>query len=169
MTEEKTFERQERPYKSITYGAQTEESMMEIIKERISGSHRDFTVYVGTDSQTHSDTKIVSVVAILEHGRGGFWFHTVDWVDRYRIQELRAKIYDETMRSIELAQRILDFFYENEIETPVIIHADLGRGKHSKTADMIQEVVGMINAYGFQAEVKPNSWCASSVADRISK
>jgi len=34
---------------------------------------------------------------------------------------------------------------------------------------MIKWVVPMIEAEGFQAEVKPNSWCASSIADRVSK
>ena len=160
---------QKRPFKSITYGPQTKESMLEIIKQRIQDSHRDFTIYVGTDSQTHAGTKIVSVIAVLEHGHGGFYFYTIDWTKRYHKEELRAKIYDETLRSIDLAKKALEFFYMNEIDVPIIIHADIGKGKYSKTKDMTDEVVSMISAYGFSSEIKPKSFCASSVADRISK
>jgi predicted RNase H-related nuclease YkuK (DUF458 family) len=31
---------------------------------------------------------------------------------------------------------------------------------------MIKEVVGMVNGSGFEAKTKPESWAASSVADK---
>lgn len=156
-------------YHSITYGPQDKEGMFKIIKERIESSPRDFTIYVGTDSQSHGATKVVSVIAILEHGKGGFWFHTIDWTTRFSKEQIRIKIYNETYRSIEMAKEVLTFLYENELDVNLMIHADLGRGKYSKTEDMISNVIGWIEGEGFKAEVKPFSWAASSIADRISK
>ena len=109
------------------------------------------------------------VIAVIEHGKGGFWFHTIDWTKRFGKTELRVKIYNETHRSIEVAKYIFDWFYQAEVDVNIMIHADLGKGRFSKTAEMIREVVGWIEAEGFPAEVKPQSWAASSIADRISK
>jgi len=169
---------QEKPYYSETYGKVsttdkygrlTEQDALWIAAERIKNSDGDFTIYVGTDSQTHSDTKIVSVFIILEKGKGGFYFFTIDWTDRYGVEKLQDKIADETQRSIDLAHAVTNYMFENEVDVEVCIHADVGRGKHSKTKEMIGWVVAMIEAQGFDAEVKPMSWAASSVADRISK
>lgn len=160
---------QEKPYRSITYGKQNQEDMLWIIAERINASPNDFTIYIGTDSQTNSDTKIVSVIVVREHGKGGFYFYTVDWTERYSVAELMTKIADETQRSIDLATRVTEYMFENEVDVEVCIHADVGKGKHSKTKEMIGWVSAMVQAAGFPVETKPFSWAASSVADRISK
>ena len=156
-------------FQSITYGPQNIDSALEIIVDRVRQSPNDFTLYVGTDSQSHSKTKVVTVIAVIEHGKGGFWFHTIDWTKRFSKEEIRVKIYNETHRSIEVAKYVYDHLFEAEVDINLMIHADLGRGKFSKTAEMINEVVGWIEAEGFPAEVKPFSWAASSIADRISK
>jgi len=44
------------------------------------------------------------------------------------------------------------------------IHIDVGA--LGPTRDMIREVVGMVNGNGFTAKTKPESWGASSVADK---
>jgi len=173
------LELQELPFYSESYGAKnnqsdkygrlTEEDALWVASERIKNSPNDFTIYIGTDSQTHSDTKIVSVFVIYEHKRGGFSFFTIDWTERYTVDRLQEKIADETQRSIDLAHRVTNYMFENEVEVEVCVHADVGKGKHSKTKEMIGWVTAMIEAQGFRAETKPHSWAASSVADRISK
>ena len=160
---------QEKPYQSLTYGRVTEKEMFDIIIERIRNSENEYSLYVGTDSQTHEGTKVVTVIAILEVGKGGFWFHSIDWTRRLTVDQLRVKIYNETMRSINVAKKLTQVLYENLLDFEVIIHVDLGRGKHSKTKEMIAEIIGWVNAEGFQAHAKPESWAASTIADRISK
>jgi uncharacterized protein len=44
------------------------------------------------------------------------------------------------------------------------IHIDVG--PLGPTRDMIREVVGMVNGNGYVAKTKPDSWGASSVADK---
>ena len=169
---------QAKPYYSETYGKVlttdkygrlSEDDAMWIAAERIRTSPGDFTIYIGTDSQTHSETKIVNVFVIYEHKKGAFSFFTIDWVQRYTLSALRDKIADETQRSINLANKVSEYMFDNDVDVEVCVHADVGKGKHSKTKDMINWVVAMIEAAGFPAETKPNSWAASSVADRISK
>lgn len=143
--------------------------MFETIIERLKNSDKEYSIYVGTDSQTFSGTKVVTVIAIVEHGKGGFWFHSVDWTGRLGKEQLRVKIYNETMRSIDMAKKLTEVLYNNDLMFEVVIHVDLGKGKHSKTKEMINEIIGWVNAEGFQAHAKPESWAASSIADRISK
>ena len=143
--------------------------MFEIIANRLREPDKEFSLFVGTDSQTHSGTKVVTVIAVVDHGKGGFWFHSIDWTRRLSIEQLRVKIYNETMRSIDMAKELTTYLYENNLDFEVIVHVDLGKGKHSKTKEMIAEIIGWVNAEGFQAHAKPESWAASSIADRISK
>jgi hypothetical protein len=44
------------------------------------------------------------------------------------------------------------------------IHIDVG--PLGPTRDMINEVAGMVRGNGFKAKTKPDSWGASSVADK---
>lgn len=44
------------------------------------------------------------------------------------------------------------------------IHADIG--ENGQTRDMIKEVVGLIRGNGFEPQIKPRSYVATSVADR---
>ncbi|KKR03433.1 MAG: hypothetical protein UT31_C0021G0001, partial [Parcubacteria group bacterium GW2011_GWF2_39_13b] len=44
------------------------------------------------------------------------------------------------------------------------IHVDIGQT--GPTRDMIKEIVGMVNGFGFSARTKPESYAASKVADK---
>ncbi len=44
------------------------------------------------------------------------------------------------------------------------IHIDVGQ--NGPTRDMIKEVVGMVRGNGFKAKIKPESYAASSIADK---
>jgi predicted RNase H-related nuclease YkuK (DUF458 family) len=44
------------------------------------------------------------------------------------------------------------------------IHVDIGTG--GPTADMINEIVGMIRGSGYEVRTKPEAYCAAVVADR---
>jgi predicted RNase H-related nuclease YkuK (DUF458 family) len=46
------------------------------------------------------------------------------------------------------------------------IHADIG--ENGATKDMIREVMGLIRGNGFEPKIKPESFAASTVADRYS-
>jgi hypothetical protein len=46
------------------------------------------------------------------------------------------------------------------------IHADIG--ENGQTRDMIKELTGMIIGNGFEPKIKPESYVASSLADKYS-
>jgi len=68
--------------------------------------------------------------------------------------------------SLDLAQEIVPKLRAviSPAKYDLEIHIDVGA--LGPTRDMIREVVGMVNGNGFTARTKPESWGASSVADK---
>ena len=154
-------------YNSLTYGQLSEVEMFDIIKETISDSDNEYVITIGTDSQTYSRTRVITVIAIHKVGKGGIFFYSAEHLKP--INNLRVKIYNETMRSLELAKRLNDCLFEADLDYDIFVHLDIGRSKKGKTAELIQELMGWVSAEGFMPEIKPNSYAASCIADRISK
>lgn len=131
-----------------------------------------YEITIGTDSQNHTEmTKIVSVVSIICKGHGGIFFYHSEYRDQ--IHSVRDKLETETNISLEIAQsliRLLEQDYRVLFgNCPISIHIDAGNAPHGKTRDMIQALTGWVHAMGYDCEVKPDSYAASTIADRISK
>jgi hypothetical protein len=78
---------------------------------------------------------------------------------------LRDRILKEVMLSLETSVEILKILKENiNIKFDFEVHVDVGQ--NGKTSELISEVTGMIRAYNFPFKTKPESYAASSVADK---
>lgn len=157
----------DKKYNSWTHGKLTEEEVFEQLKKDILKSDKEINLVIGTDSQTYHRTKVVTVIALEWVGHGGKFFYSIEQVKR--IEHIRVKIYNETLRSLELAKRLVLFLFDNDLEQEVGIHLDMGKNKYGKTHTMINEISGWVTAEGFIPYHKPNSYVASTIADRISK
>lgn len=128
-----------------------------------------YNLIIGTDSQAKRNGKdpeidFVTAVIIYRKGRGARYF----WRKRKEdgIPRLRDKIYTETLMSLDLAQSLVPRIRKriSPAKYDLEIHIDVG--PLGPTREMIREVVGMVNGNGFVAKTKPDSWGASSVADK---
>ena len=127
-------------------------------------------VVIGTDSQNFDKTKVVTVIAIYCEGHGGIYFYEISRVDR--IQDVRKKLHMETQESLSVAETIIAGIEQYEdmyMNTTFSIHVDAGMNPSGKTRELIPELVGWIKSCGYDCETKPESWVASTIADRISK
>lgn len=83
---------------------------------------------------------------------------------------LRQRIYHEATLSLSLAQQLTQGVgevlngYLAGGTCQLEVHVDIGR--FGPTRDMIKEIVGMILGSGFAVKIKPESYAASSVADK---
>jgi uncharacterized protein len=155
-------------YNSITFGRLTEEEVLQKIAQEIAlFPNNEFVLTVGTDSHSHSKTKIVSVIALHRVGNGGKFFYSTEYLGR--INDIRYKVYQETLRSIDMAKRITEFLIETELNLSVVIHVDIGENKKGKTYNLIKEISGWVQAEGFEIRYKPESSTASTIADRLTK
>jgi len=135
------------------------QSFMEIDPER------KYSITIGTDSELYGKTSADFVTAIVVHrvGNGARYFWRRERIDNF--YTIRDRILQEVMISLDTAK--LTISKMKNLDTPDFsfeIHVDVG--ENGETKKMIQELVGMIRANDFEAKTKPESYAASSVADR---
>lgn len=129
-----------------------------------------YRIVIGSDSQERrlngkKQANFITAVVVHRVGKGGRYY----WKNGAReiTHTLRQKIYKETQLSLETAEKIvphirrkLNGSHNWELE----IHIDVGNS--GDTRNMIKEVVGMVKGVGYTARTKPNSFAATSVADK---
>lgn len=127
-----------------------------------------YKLIIGTDSHSFHNNEVIFVTAIIVHrvGKGGrFYFHKQK--NRY-MESLRQRIYYETFLSLEVASRLTEKLAENGYsDMNIEIHLDVG--EKGETREIIKEVVGMVIGSGYDARIKPDSYGATTVADRFTK
>ena len=158
--------------RSLTYGEVSIPDIARIIKEKITNNNNKFDLMIGTDSQNHDKTKMVSVIALHNVGHGGIFFYDVKYISK--ISNINQKILYETSLSLELANNLIselenlieeDFDYSEYLHLQ--IHVDAGNNGDSRQT--IPEIVGWIKSCGYDVTIKPDSYAASSIANKYSK
>jgi predicted RNase H-related nuclease YkuK (DUF458 family) len=124
----------------------------------------DYELIIGTDSMpSGQEAEFVSAIVVHRHNSGGIYF----WSKRHetKLHTLRQRIFQEALFSLKLAEQLIEKLKEKDIiDFNLTIHVDVGPA--GATKQMIHEVVGMIKGSGFAVKTKPDSYGASSVADR---
>ncbi|MFT4540065.1 MAG: putative RNase H-related nuclease YkuK (DUF458 family) [Planctomycetota bacterium] len=121
----------------------------------------DRTIHVGTDSkQSGPFTDFVTAVVVLEPGRGGRAFYTKLRVPR--MNALAQRLIHETQLSIEVAERV-----DRELPQTVVMHIDANLKREHRSSAYAKMLAGIGMGYGFKVMLKPDAWCATSVADYV--
>lgn len=131
-----------------------------------------YDVIVGCDSSSGEEPHFPLAVVILRVGEGGrFFLKKIAYKGR-KFYNYKQRILEEVFLSCQMALYLKEDF-EKKINKRGkfryqfrYIHADVGAT--GKTKDMIKEVTGLIKGNGFEPKIKPESFAASSVADRFS-
>lgn len=151
---------------SPTKGRMTFDQVFEEIIAYASENPEDnYRLIVGTDSQLREETCFVTALIVHRHGKGGRFFYT-----RHReshARSLRQRIFYEASLSLGLASLLTEKLADSGQELNLEIHLDVG--SNGATKSLVKEVVGMVNGSGFSCKIKPDSYGASSVADRYTK
>jgi uncharacterized protein len=136
-----------------------------------------YEIIVGCDSSSIDNPHFPIAVAILRTGEGGrFFLKTITYPESMskKFSFWRNRITEEVILSCEMALAMRDSFKkkmeslkDNNFQYNFrYIHADIG--ENGKTKDMIKELTGMIIGNGFEPKIKPESYVASSLADKYS-
>ena len=129
----------------------------------------EYRVSIGTDSMTYKDTHFVLAIVVHRVGRGGIYFYKK--FTHEVIKDLRQKLYTETQLSLDAAEllfgALLDIDENIYNRLNLSIHLDIGT--NGPTKDLIRELEGWVTAMGYGYEIKPNSYAASSIANKYSK
>ena len=152
---------------SPTFGAMTLDGACQSIFDYICEEPKfRYSIIIGTDSEGYGEVNFVTALMAHRIGRGGRCFITKTKVQN--IVELRQKIYQEATLSLDITQLVIgklkQFLSEEYLQKGFEIHVDIG--ENGPTKDMIKEVTGMVKGSGYTVRIKPESYCASCVADR---
>lgn len=159
-----------KPFYSPSKGTLSVDKMIREIANFVDEDSSSFySLIIGTDSQGKrlngdSEVDFVTAIIVYRRGKGARYF----W--RKEIHKgkmvLRDKIYTETLMSMDVAQKIVPKIRKKVSPAKYDLEIHIDVGPLGPTRDMIREVVGMVNGNGFTAKTKPESWGASSVADK---
>ncbi len=153
---------------SPTKGVLSFEGVFAEIMAYVGESPNDpYKLIVGSDSQT-KDNEVCFVTAIVVHrvGKGARYFYQRR--SHRPMASLRQKIFYETALSLGLAGQLAERLARGgHAYLNIEIHLDVGSS--GDTRDLIREIVGMVTGSGFDAKIKPDSYGASTVADKYTK
>jgi len=144
------------------------EEILDYISEK---PERFYDIIVGCDSSSGQTPNFPVVVVILRAGEGGRFFIKKVGYKNQKFYNWKQRILEEVLLSCDLALFLKDNLLKRLGRlsyTPRYqfryIHADVGG--NGGTRDMIREVVNLIRGNGFEPKIKPDSFVASTVADR---
>lgn len=140
----------------------------------------NFQLMIGTDSQVHAkQTTFITGIVIQNKGKG-VWACIRKVIVPKKILRLHEKIsYETTLteevvslfteeRKNQLIDVVLPFVYQGATFT-MEGHIDIGAGSRNKTKEFVNEMVTRIESIGIEPKIKPNSFVASSYANRYTK
>jgi len=157
-------------YYSPTLGSLSVENMVKEISGFVVEDPESFyRLVIGTDSQVkrvngQAECDYITAIVVHRIGKGARYFWSKEVMEQPKA--LRNKIYNETIKSLDTAHKLVPDIQKaiSPSHYDFEIHIDVG--PKGPTRDMIKEVVGMVTGNGFTAKTKPESWAASSVADK---
>jgi predicted RNase H-related nuclease YkuK (DUF458 family) len=139
--------------------------------------YSEYRLSIGTDSQVTKHTLFATAIHLHRIGKGAIGFITRQVIPR-PISSLREKIYYETSKTMEVAalftpekmDGILDILF-NPLSSygDIYFEFHLDIGAKGATRDLINEMVSMASATPFEPKIKPDSYAASSYANRYTK
>ena len=141
------------------------EEIINFLAEDPKGSYK---IIIGTDSSGSKTPDFVTAIIMHHVGKGGRYF----WkrFPAELMHSIREKIYKEVNYSLEvtatLIQELQTVLKERKclVNYSLEIHVDIG--ENGATKEVVKEVVGVVRANGFDVKIKPESYAASTVADR---
>ena len=140
----------------------------------------NFRLMFGTDSQVYSrETKFITGI-VIQQARKGVWACFRKVIIPRKMDNLHERISYETT----LTEEVVSLFTEEKKERLIQIvlpniykgasftiegHIDIGSGERNKTRIFVKEMISRMNSIGLKAKIKPDSFVASSYANRFTK
>ncbi|MFD1851737.1 ribonuclease H-like YkuK family protein [Oceanobacillus bengalensis] len=151
--------------------------IMQFMRNDPNGNYR---LMFGTDSQVHSYyTRFITGI-VIQREKKGVWACIRKTVVPRKMTNLHERISYETtlteevvsMFSDERKNQLIDIVLPNIYKGASLAiegHIDIGSGNRNKTSIFVNEMVARMESLGVEPKIKPDSFVASSYANRYTK
>jgi hypothetical protein len=141
------------------------------------GNQRDFDeiiaqiddeceVFVGSDSQLSSGSWLfASVICLYWPGRGGRFFFKRDRRSKSTYACLEDRLLSEVYNSVTIADQIR----QTKPDLQIHVHADIASNTKHKSSKVAKVAQNYISGMGFLPTIKPDSWAAGTIADKLTR
>lgn len=162
--------------KSMTFN-EVYQHIIRFMKKDPTGRYR---LIFGTDSQVHTTyTRFITGIVIQCESKGA-WACIRKVIVPRKMMNLHERISYETT----LTEEVVSMFSEDKKEQLIDIvlpniykgssftlegHIDIGSSTKNKTRVFVNEMVGRMESLGIEPKIKPDSFVASSYANRFTK
>ena len=139
---------------------------IKLVKEYVD---RGSKIFIGSDSFVSGKKTCFATTLCLHGGEyGGRYFFYKEKVPKNIYNQLTLRITEETRRSVELAEILMDEhgFNCKDIELHLDVSPFHANNGTSRLSDAMR---GYVQGYGLSCRLKPNAWASQSIADRHSK
>ena len=133
-------------------------------------------LYLGCDSRvyyTSARQRMVSYTTAIvihidgQHGGKLFYENSTEPDRTLDRKKPSMRLMTEVYKVSELYLNMIDNV-DSCIDKDIELHLDLNKNKNAKSSKIINEAIGYIKGTCFiEPVLKPDSWCASTVADRF--
>lgn len=122
-------------------------------------------IHIGSDSQQAGKfTEFVTVVVVLNKGKGGRAFYTRERTPR--VKSLRERLLKEVWLSVTTGLALQELMTE---DVELTVHIDANPNLKFKSSSYVKELTAMVVSQGFKSLLKPDSWAATHAADHVVK
>jgi predicted RNase H-related nuclease YkuK (DUF458 family) len=139
----------------------TKELNYELVKEAIRESSQNSLIYLGCDSQNVKGKTIfgIAIIIHIDGHKGGRLFTEI--YKTKRIDSIRQRLLKEVELSVSTAFKIIDDIGDRKFE----IHLDVNGNAEHKSNEVCKEAIGYVIGQGFEYQIKPHAFAASSASD----
>ncbi|EJY56936.1 protein of unknown function DUF458 [Alicyclobacillus hesperidum URH17-3-68] len=156
-------------FRSPTLGTLTLAQVADdIIRERRLHEADRYRLIIGTDSQPRErlhEATFVTAVILHRVGHGARYY--IHKEHHSNMRALRQRMFTEASLSIQTGGILSEYLQQDADKWHIEVHLDIGEA--GETKQWIREIVAWIEANGYEAHIKPDSFGASKVADRYTK
>lgn len=128
--------------------------------------------YVGCDSQMHgTHINYTKAIALRKMGKGVLCYfknERIPYKCKNSKKDYRTKLFEETYKIVDIAKWLDDIIVPHGYMVEQI-HADLNPSDDFLSNCAVSQCLGYIRAMGYVGKIKPEAWCASSIANRKTK
>lgn len=140
----------------------------------------NFRLMFGTDSQVFNHyTKFITGI-VIQQERKGVWA----CIRKVTVPRQMLNLHERISYETTLTEEVVSMFTKDHKEQLINIviphiynganftiegHIDIGSGKRNKTRVFVKEMVSRLESIGLKPKIKPESFVASSYANRFTK